>query len=972
MNRRELFKSASALAVVGLLPQVAIAGTNGPDAADKGPRETLLLDKGWRFHDGDIAMPVLITHDQTYNAAKAGRALGAASPAYDDSDWTEVTLPHDFVSFQPIENGTNVDQGYRRRGIVWYRNHLKFSDADRGKHIELQLDGIATFATIWFNGTLVARNWSGYNSTYIDLTPYVTYGDSDNALVVRVDATAMEGWWYEGGGIYRDAWIVKRNPVHIVTDGVFAHPVKEGDEWQFPFEVTVYNSGKAEAVVDVVGDIIDPQKAGSLDGAIAKGWASVKVPPLGSLTVNIPMTRTGLYQPPRLWSIEKPELYWASAYIVEDGKWRENALIGGHCLDSTQINVGFRTQRFDAKTGFYLNDKPLKIKGVCLHQDHAGVGCAVPDGVLDFRLRRLKELGANSIRFSHNAQNKALMDACDRHGFLVMAENRNFNASPDYLEQLEWLVRRDRNHPSVFLWSVFNEEPMQGTEQGYEMVRRMSAVVKALDTSRPVTAAMNDGLFTALNVSDAVDVVGINYQQHQYDAFHAAHPDIPMFSSEDTSAFMTRGEYKTDAGKHIMASYDDDAAPWGETHRAAWKEISARPFVAGTFVWTGFDYHGEPTPHTWPTNSSFFGIMDLCGFEKTAFYIHQAQWIDDRPVLGLAPHWNWQKGQKVRVVACSNLDEVELFVNGKSAGKQTADRLNMNYWTVDYAPGFIEVRGYKGGKVVRKTRNETTGKAVALRLVKDRPTLIGDGRDAMPIRVEAIDAKGRVVPDANHKVTFGGTATIIGLGNGDPNCLEAEKGDTRSLFNGLAQVIIQAPEMAGNATTVINLTARAESLKPANIEIRLDAPKAATLRQPTMSPMMVLDSWFRAPDATTHPDPNQKAADTDMNSWAWFRPGELFGAAKADGYSLVAANYTPFASIQKNGGRIVFTSITGACDIYLDGQAVGRKDDPAPAALTVAIPPFVGSRRLSLVFKLKAGEPFGFAGLIRIGGPEKA
>ena len=951
MNRRELFKSASALAVVGLLPKMAFADTNSPEVPDRGPRETLLLDKGWRFHDGDIPMPVLITHDQTYNAAKAGRALGAASPAFDDSDWAEVTLPHDFVSFQPIENGTNVDQGYRRRGIVWYRNHLKFSPADRGKHIELQLDGVATFATVWFNGTLVARNWSGYNSTYIDLTPYVTFGDGDNSLVIRVDATAMEGWWYEGGGLYRDAWIVKRNPVHIVTDGVFAHPVIDPAgpaDWKIPVEVTLNNAGKSATKVTVVSELWDDSI-----GLLATEKTTATVAPLDNAVARLDL----FYNRPRLWSPADPQLYKVETYIL-DGDAR---------LDAVTTTCGFRTERFDAKTGFYLNDKPLKIKGVCLHQDHAGVGCAVPDGVLDFRLRKLKELGANAIRFSHNAQNKALMDACDRHGFLVMAENRNFNASTDYLEQLEWLVRRDRNHPSVFLWSVFNEEPMQGTEQGYEMVRRMSAVVKSLDTSRPVTAAMNDGLFTALNVSDAVDVVGINYQQNQYDAFHAAHPDIPMFSSEDTSAFMTRGEYKTDAQKHIMASYDDDAAPWGATHRQAWKEIAPRPFVAGTFVWTGFDYHGEPTPHTWPTNSSFFGIMDLCGFEKTAFHIHQAQWIDDTPVLGLVPHWNWQAGDKVRIMACSNLEDVELFVNGKSAGKQAVDRLSMNYWAVDYAPGFIEVRGYKAGKMVSKVRNETTGKAVALRLVKDRPTLAGDGRDAMPVRVEAIDARGRVVPTASHKVTFGGTATIIGLGNGDPNCLEAEKGDTRSLFNGLAQVIIQAPEIGPNGVALINLTARADGLKPVNIEIWLDAPKAIRLHQSTASPMMVLDSWFRAPDTTGRPDPNQKAADTDMNSWAWFRPGELFGAAKADGYSLVAANYTPFASVQSDGGKVTFASITGACEVYLDGRAIGRKDDPAPGPLTVTIPPFAGSRRLSVLFKVTAGARFGFGDLIRVG-----
>ncbi len=357
MNRRELFKSASALAVAGLLPQAAFAGTNGPDVPDQGPRQTLLLDKGWRFHDGDIAMPVLITHDQTYNAAKAGRALGAASPAYDDSDWAEVTLPHDFVSFQPIENGTNVDQGYRRRGIVWYRNHLKFSDADRGKHVELQLDGIATFATIWFNGTLVARNWSGYNSTYIDLTPYVTYGDSDNALVVRVDATAMEGWWYEGGGIYRDAWIVKRNPVHIVTDGVFAHPVKDGDGWKIPIEVTLNNSGTKDKTVQIVCTLLDAE-----DRKISEVFIDLTVPKLGNA---VGMATMPALSDPELWSIEKPYLYRVLTRVTESaGVW-----------DEVTTTCGFRTERFDAKTGFYLNDKPLKIKGVCLHQDHAGVGC---------------------------------------------------------------------------------------------------------------------------------------------------------------------------------------------------------------------------------------------------------------------------------------------------------------------------------------------------------------------------------------------------------------------------------------------------------------------------------------------------------------------------------------------------------------------------------------------------------------------
>ncbi|MBW8735508.1 MAG: beta-galactosidase, partial [Asticcacaulis sp.] len=574
MNRRELFKGASALGLAASTPGFvsrAVAETMAPSVAAPvaSLRQVLLLNKGWRFFAGDIPFPPIMGHDDTYNAAKAGAARAAASPKFDDGTWQPVTLPHDFVSFQPIEESGNVDQGYRHRGVAWYRNMLRFEPQDDGKHIELQLDGVATFATVWFNGTLVDRNWSGYNSIYIDLTPYATYGDQLNSLVVRVD--------------------------------VFAHPVKDEHGWHVPVEVTIYNSGDKTETVRVHTDIGD-EKWGdekSPAGARLGVTKEVSVAPLSSTVVTYDLP----FANPQLWSVDTPHLYQVTTSLMSTTD---------KVLDQVTTNAGFRTQRFDAQKGFFLNDQPVKIKGVCLHQDHAGVGTAVPDGVLDFRLRRMKSLGCNAIRFSHNAQSKELMDACDRHGFLVMAENRNFNASPDYLAQLEWLVRRDRNHPSVFLWSVFNEEPMQGTEAGYQMVRRMSSVVKSLDTSRPVTAAMSGGLLTPLNVSHAVDVVGINYQQRLYDPFHAAHPEKPMFSSEDSSALMTRGAFVTDKKAQVLASYDDEFAPWGETHRDAWKQIDTRDFVAGTFVWTGFDYHGEPKPFSWPSNSSYFGIMDLC------------------------------------------------------------------------------------------------------------------------------------------------------------------------------------------------------------------------------------------------------------------------------------------------------------------------------------------------------------------------
>ena len=798
MNRRALFQSAGAMAFVTLLAGPAFAQTGGKQklVVTNSPREDLPLDTGWRFHEGDLALPPLITHDDTYNAAKAGAARGAASPKFDDSTWATVDLPHDFASFQPIEQDANVDQGYRKRGIAWYRNTLVVPESDRGRHIELQIEGAATYSTVWVNGTLVNRNWSGYTSAYIDITPYVTYDDALNHIAIRVDATAMEGWWYEGAGLYRDVRVVKRSPVHIVTDGVFAHPQKDADGWHIPVEVSLNNSGKTSSDVTITSELWDDQV-----GLLAREQTQAHVEPLGDATAHLKI----IYNTPRLWSPIDPQLYKVVTRVEQ----------AGTLLDQVETKCGFRTQRFDAKQGFFLNDKALKIKGVCLHQDHAGVGTAIPPGVMDYRLRRLKTLGCNAIRFSHNAQSRVLMDLCDRHGFLVMAENRNFNPSDDYMAQLRWLVRRDRNHPSIYLWSVFNEEPMQATEQGYEMVRRMSAAVKSLDTSRPVTAAMNGGLSEALSVANAVDVVGVNYQQDKYDLFHTAHPDIPMFSSEDTSAFMTRGEFVSDQTKHVMAGYDDEAAPWGETHRAAWKAVVERPFVAGQFVWTGFDYHGEPTPFTWPSNSSLFGILDLCGFDKAAALIHRAQWIDDQPVVGLAPHWNWKAGETVRVMACVNTEEVELFVNGKSAGRQKGDRLEMNYWKVPFASGRIEARGYKAGKQVASAVVETVGPAVALRLTPDRATMNGIG-DAQPVKVEAVDAKGRTHPFAAQKVTFevaGGA--IIGLGNGNPNCLEAEKGTQRSLFNGLAQAIVQPVHGAGTVT----LRVSADSLKPASVDI---------------------------------------------------------------------------------------------------------------------------------------------------------
>lgn len=928
--------------VLSLLAATAVAAQTGIRI-----REVLSLDQGWRFNLGDIPMPVLKTHNEFYDNAKAGKAWGAAAPEYDATGWREIDLPHDWAVEGPFKQDENLSQGYRPRGIGWYRRQFKVEEADRGKHLELQFDGVATHCKVWFNGTVVARNWCGYTSFYVDITPMVQYGDNLNTIAVRVDADAMEGWWYEGAGIYRHTWLVKRNPVHVITDGVYANPVRdEKGAWTLPVEVTLENSGRDAAESEVAVTLIDPN---GREVAQTKSSAAIAALAQGVMKLCIPVEK------PELWSVDKPVLYSVRTAVS----------VGGKPSDDVTTTCGFRTIRFDADKGFFLNDQPLKLKGVCNHQDHAGVGVAVPDSLWEFRLRKLKEMGVNAYRCSHNPPAKEFLDACDRMGILVMDENRNFNTSDEYLRQLEWLVRRDRNHPSVILWSVFNEEPMQGTEQGMEMVRRLNAVVKRLDTTRPVTAAQSGGQLAPVNVSQAVDVVGFNYQIGAYDKFHQLNPKVPMTSSEDTSGVMTRGEFVTDKSRNILSSYDSENLFWGALHSVAWKAIATRPFLAGGFVWTGFDYRGEPSPFKWPSASSFFGCMDTCGFPKTAFYLRQAWWIEDRQILTLVPHWNWagQEGKPIKVMAIGNCDAIELALNGKSLGEKPVEKFEMASWDVPYAPGKLEATGRKDGKVVSQFAVETTGEPAALRLTPDRAALAGDGWDAMPVTVEAVDAQGRHVPTANLPVEFevSGPGANIGHGNGDPNSHEPEKGNRRSLFNGYAQIIIQSHRSGAGEIT---LRAKAAGLKDAEVKIPVKAvapiPSVAIAQQ-----VLNLQKWKMSPVTQVRPDANQEVADSDQNTWQSVQPGKL-QTFIGGSFAIFRIKFRPFASVQKDGGQIVFKSITGKAEVWLDKNLIAKRESAEAGRLTIPLPAGKGERVLSVLVESASGQPSGFGAGIQI------
>lgn len=950
MKRRTLLQLLGGGAVASLLPArgqaAAMARPGGAPLRLGHAQQGASLNLGWRFHPGDIVPPPIRHHSAAYVAAKAGGARGAAGRSFDDGGWRTVDLPHDWAIEAPPQQSENAAQGYRARGYAWYRRSIALDPSLQGRYLEIGFGAVATNATVWFNGTPVAHNWSGYNGFAIDITAMATFDGKPNVLAVRVDADSAEGWWYEGAGIYRDVWLVDRAPVSIATDGVHADPRRRQDgRWSVPVDVTVYSIEKQAVPVTVTAELLDA------DGTvIASAGGSGEALPLERSTVQAELTGVE----PRLWSVDAPHLYSV----------RTRLLRGGKLVDERITPCGFRTIRFDSRKGFFLNEVPTKIKGVCLHQDHAGVGVAVPPALVEWRVRQLKAMGCNAIRCAHGAPDAALLDICDRLGMLVMDENRNFNVSPDYLEQLEWLVRRDRNHPSVFMWSVFNEEPLQGTPAGYEMVRRVVAAVKALDDSRPVTAAMSAGMFTPVNVSQAVDVVGFNYQHAAYDRFHEARPDIPMLSSEDTSGLMTRGEWKTDKARQVRASDDSEHVGWGLSQRESWKAIDTRPFLAGGFVWTGFDYHGEPTPYTWPSNSSYFGILDLCGFPKAAFYIRRALWVKDRPLLDILPHWNWQglEGEPVKVMLATNLDRVELRCNGRLVGEGTPDPYDMIAFDVPYQPGTLEARGWKDGRGVAVARVETTGAPVRLRLRPDRRDMAGDGVDCQPVTIEALDARGRPVPKANLDVglTIEG-GRIIGVGNGDPTSLAPSKGGRVRLFNGLAQAIVQTMR---DSEGTLSLAAHSPGLRCAAAMIRV-RPAAVRHALPPSLQQTVL-SWRQSPVLRERPAVIPDIADSDMNSWETVIAGESPAAAAGNGFVLLAARIKLGDAMAKGGGTLKFAGITGRGDVLVDGAVAARKADPATGPLELRIPGGRGEIAVTLVMDAVAGAPVGLTGPVFI------
>jgi beta-galactosidase len=774
------------------------------------PREKLLLDFNWKFHLGDD-WPDALRLD------KAGASGGPAAAEFDDSSWRTVNLPHDWAIELPFDQNADAGHGFKpvgpgfpKNSTGWYRRTFELPQEDSGKRIWLDFDGVFRDATVWVNGWLVTRHESGYYPFRCDITDIARFGGT-NTVTVKVDASKFEGWFYEGAGIYRHVWLEKTAPVAIAPDGVFVYSkfkdnVPKGDAEIIIQADLLNHSTTFIKKVMVEGKIISPEGKSIVK---LRDWNRIPNKDFWECWLT---TKIGS---PELWSPESPRLYKLVTTVEADGKM----------VDRKETEFGIRTFAFDANKGFLLNGQPYELKGTCNHQDMAGVGAALPDALQYFRIAKLKEFGDNAYRTSHNPPTPELLDACDHLGMIVMDESRLLGSDEQNLARWETQIRRDRNHASVGLWSVANEEfSVQDTPAAASVAATMQDFVKRLDPTRPVTYASPEGdVFRGVN--SVIEVRGWNYHVGgEMDKYYAEHPAQPEVGTEQGSTVSTRGIYANDKMRGYVSAYDDNFPNWASSAETWWSYFADRPWLGGGFVWTGFDYRGEPTPYSWPCINSHFGILDTCGFPKDNFYYYQSWWTTNT-VLHLLPHWNWpgKEGQGIDVRALSNCEEVELFLNGQSFGRQTMKKNSELKWNVKYAPGVLSAKGFNGGKLVAETKVETTGEPAAVQLVPDRSSIKADGEDVSVFTVAVTDVQGRVVPVANNLIhfTLDGPGKIIGVGNGDPSCHEPDvyfdkaSNWQRSVFNGLAQIIVQSSKEAAE----FKLTASADGLVPANVTI---------------------------------------------------------------------------------------------------------------------------------------------------------
>ncbi len=737
-------------------------------------REHLLMDFGWRFALGNAVNPEKDFGNGTgYFSyfAKTGYGDGAAAKNFDDRAWRKIDLPHDWCVGLPFDSLGSYSHGFKAMGrgfpqnsVGWYRKNFFIAKTDLGKRISIEFDGVFRNSIVWINGFYCGTEHSGYKSFDYDITDYLNYGEN-NVVAVRVDATMEEGWFYEGAGIYRHVWLNKTPPLHVARYGTFVTTDLKDDTAVITIRTNVINESKENFVFDIDETIFDPDGkilvSGSKNQLLLKPGEQNEYFSIYNIT------------DPKLWSLETPYIHKLKTVIKS----------GARALDTYETNFGIRTVKFDPDKGFFLNRKRVEIKGTNEHQDIAGVGIAVPYALQEFRMKKLKEMGSNAIRTSHNPPAPEFLDACDRLGMLVLDENRLMGSNKEHLDCLKNLIMRDRNHPSVILWSLGNEEwAIEGNIKGARIASTMQDFAQQLDSSRAFTAACSGGWDNGIGT--VTQVMGYNYiVQGDIDEHHSKFPWQAGIGTEESNTRSTRGIYKTDKLMGYLAP--TNRIPENVGTESGWKFYNERPFLAGLFYWTGFDYRGEPHPFGWPQVASQSGLLDLCGFPKDIYYYLKSWWSSD-PVLHISPHWNqpagqagWKgkKGQKIKTVIYSNCEQIELYLNNKSLGKKDMPLNGHLEWEVNYEPGTLTARGYKNGKEILVKEMKTTGEPVSIQLSAHRNIIKADGEDVSVITTQANDANGLMVPTADNEIYFKleGEGKIIGVGNGNPASHEADK-----------------------------------------------------------------------------------------------------------------------------------------------------------------------------------------------------
>ena len=795
-----------------------------------------------------------------------GDKAAYASADYNDSNWRQLHLPHDWSiegEFNRMNPSTPAG-GALPGGVGWYRKSFVTPDI-KGKVVHIEFDGIFMNSTVYVNGEAVGHRPYGYSSLSYNITPYLRPEGEENIIAVRCDNKPQpNSRWYAGCGIYRNVRLVTTSELFVDYSGTYiTTPKVSGDVAYVDVAVTIRNLGS------------EPRDF-TLRNAIVNARGSEEDSKLQTATLeagqSVELKMTLAIEEPRLWDVDSPYLYTMLSSIEVNGK----------CVDEYPTKFGVRTIEFKADSGFWLNGRNLKLKGVCMHHDMGALGSAVHRRALERQLDILQSFGVNAIRTAHNPPAPELLDLCDQRGILVMDEAfdmwRRAKTKYDYARFFDkWhqrdlidFIKRDRNHPSIIMWSVGNEileqwdsqehssldklpteqrnllmnfiaESSTGNSADVEknpnvlLTRHVVATLKEYDNTRPVTAGCNETRpYNNLLRSGALDIVGFNYHEQDYDSVRVWYPDMPFVGAETASSLNSRGFYLHPSSDelivparwdlpyktkhHQCSAYDHSRAPWGTLHETAWIAVRDREYCAGTFVWTGFDYLGEPTPYSWPSRSSYFGIVDLCGFPKDCYYMYRSEWTDE-PTLHLFPHWNWSEGDKIDLWAYyNNADEVELFVNGESLGKSSKEpgRLHAVWEGVEYVPGEITAVAYSDGKEVMRHTRKSAGDPAEIRLTADREILKADGYDLSFVTVDCYDKEGNFVPNAMNQLYFDveGAGELFGVDNGNAAGSESLKGSKMKLFNGKALAVIRTlKDVSGD----IRLKVRGDGVKDATI-----------------------------------------------------------------------------------------------------------------------------------------------------------